>query len=378
MLSERLQEKLALRQQQHMQRDLLSIEQSNHTTVTIAGKQYLNFTSNDYLGLKSSVNVKKEVSAALMTFGLGSGSSAHISGYTKAHERLEQAFAEFLGRDDAIYFGSGYLANLGMITTLADKNTYIVLDKLCHASIIDAVRLSQAKYFRYPHGNINLCEQKITSDSSKEKIIITEGVFSMEGEISDVRALVNTAKDKATLLVDDAHGIGVLGPHGGGVCDLFNLSQQDVPVLITPLGKALASYGAIVSGQKDIIKAIRQFARSYMYSTAPPPLIAAATLASLTLMQSEPWRREKLMENVDYFSSKLTGSHDQTPIKTIIIGSNRRVLEIQETLKANNVLVSAIRPPTVPPNSARLRISITADHTHEDIDRLTDLIGEIL
>lgn len=342
----------------------------------------INFTSNDYLHLAQDQIVKKAFIQGVDIYGLGSGSSAMVVGYTKAHQQLEQKFAEFLNCDSAVLFNSGYHANLGVITALISKDTFIIADKLCHASIIDGMKLSGAKYKRYTHQNLTQAET-LLSEPNTDKILVTESIFSMEGNITPVDKIAKlSAKYKSALIIDDAHAIGILGNKGRGITEYYNLTQDEITCLVVPLGKAFASIGAIVAGKKQVIEAIRQFARTYIYTTAIPPAIPCATLEVLKKIEQETWRREKLNELVQHFIQVAGELHlnlsskDPTPIKSIIIGNNLKALEIQDYLKSMGFFVSCIRPPTVPINSARIRISINCCHNQAQISQLLRLIAE--
>ncbi len=350
-----------------------TIENRDDTAISIHGKSVLNFTSNDYLNLTNHSDVKKAFQEGVEKYGLGSGSASFVSGYFKSHRLLEDAFCEFLNRDRAILFNSGYHANLGVLTSLAHQNSVIIADKLCHASLIDGMILSRAKYYRYRHADLKRAQSLV--EQHENPLLVTESVFSMQGNITDVTALASL---KAKLIVDDAHGVGVLGKAGKGICEQQNLSQNDVACLITPLGKALGSFGAIVSGDEEIIETILQFSRTYYYTTALPPAVSHATLTSLKVMQQESWRREKLNHLIELFikgsfERELTlVSTDKTPIKSIIIGSSTKAIDIQKKLLEKNILVSCIRPPTVPANTSRVRISLNCLHTEAQITQLLD------
>jgi 8-amino-7-oxononanoate synthase len=344
----------------------------------------INFCSNDYLNLSTHPKVIKAFRQGAQQYGLGSGASPSVSGYTFAHHQLEEKLAEFLQRDKAILFNSGYHANLGVITTFANRNSTIIADKLCHASLIDGIVLSRARCKRYRHNDYSHAEKifQLSRQRRDELLFITESVFSMQGDITNVKKLVSIANNEAMLLVDDAHGIGVLGKKGGGICDYYQLSQSDVPCLVTPFGKALGSFGAIVSGSSDIIDALIQCARTYRYSTALPPAVCSATLASLTVLMEESWRRSKLQALITFFikEAKLRNlpctSFDETPIKSIITGCNKLTLKIQHKLAHRGFLVSCIRPPTVPINQSCIRISLNCMHTEEQIICLLNLLHD--
>jgi 8-amino-7-oxononanoate synthase len=361
------------------------IEEKNHNHIVIDGKPLINFSSNDYLSITSDDKIKEALKDGAEKYGLGSSASALICGYHSPHQVLEEKFAAFLKREKALLFSSGYLANLAVMNTLGSKNSAVFSDKLCHASLLDAITLSKAKHYRYQHNNPEHLEFRLRQNNLTEKYMVTESVFSMEGDIAKIASLAAIAeKSKATLIVDDAHGVGVLGSTGGGICEAYHLSAQQVPVLITPLGKALGSMGAIVSGSETLIESLIQFARSYIYTTALPPAIAYATSVAVDIVQHENWRREKLQHLIAYFieAAKMRQlsiqSADITPIKSLMIGENKKALALQERLKQNGFWVYAVRPPTVPENTARLRISVNCSHTEKQITQLLDLISDFL
>ncbi len=344
----------------------------------------LSFCSNDYLNLASHPQVIRALQDAATTYGLGSTGSAQISGYTEAHQQLEHDFATFLKRDKALLFNSGYHANMGVITTFANRHSHVIADKLAHASIIDGILLSRAKHRRFAHNDTQHAK-KLLQENDGKKILISESVASMQGDIADIKTLATHAKEaNAFLIVDDAHGIGVLGKHGGGICDLQQLSQTDVPCLITPLGKAIGSMGAIVSGSFEVMEIILQNARTHRYSTALPPSVCHATSAALKVLIKEPNRKQHLDTLILFFNKEAMArnlplfSLDLTPIKSIILRSNALTLHIQQKLQQQKIAIAAIRPPTVPLDQACIRISLNYTHTTAQITHLLDLIQENL
>lgn len=383
MLSTRLKTTLDTQAAQQLLRVRTIVETQQDAQIIVDGKSCINFCSNDYLNLAFHPDVMQAFTKSVNQFGLGSGSSPAISGYSTLHHQLEETCAEFLKRERALLFNSGYHANLGVIAALANRNTAIVADKLCHASLIDGIVLSRAKHHRYQHGNLSHANHFLNKTYASEKILISESVFSMEGNIAPVRELAKLAQQhQALLIVDDAHGMGVLGQHGGGICELLQLSTQDVPCLITPLGKSPNSFGAVVSGSHELIETLLQLARTYRYSTALPPAICAATLTALTIIKNDAWRREKLTTLIQLFIKEASKrnlpltSTDLTPIKSILIGSNQLTLDLQNTLLARGYFISCIRPPTVPHNKARIRISLTCAHTEKQIIDLLDILAD--
>jgi 8-amino-7-oxononanoate synthase len=333
MLSQQIKNKIVQYRRLHLLRKRTPLEERIENIITINDTQLINFSSNDYLSLATDSRIKQAFIKGIEHYGFGSTASTLISGYYTTHQVLEEKFAEFLNRDKALLFNSGYHANLGVISALADRHTTIFSDKLCHASLIDAITLSKAKHIRYQHNNIKHLATRLSHVATKNRMIVTDSVFSMEGDIANLVGIAQCAQAaKATLLVDDAHGFGVLGKHGAGVCETHALSQQQIPLLITPLGKACGGLGAIVSGSKELIEALVQFARTYIYTTALPPAIVCALLTTLDIIKNESWRREKLINLIQFFikaahQRNLTlHTTDETPIKTIVIGANKKAV----------------------------------------------------
>lgn len=347
----------------------------------INGQKVLSFCSNDYLGLANHPYVIKRLAEAAQENGVGSGASHLITGHHESHAALEEELAEFLGCEQALLFSTGYMANLGVVSSLATRNSTIFADKLNHASLNDAALLSRARVSRYAHQETDQLEKNIASEDCTSKLILTDGVFSMDGTITPVKTLQSIAKKySAKLIVDDAHGIGVLGKHGRG-CTEGLLSNNDI--LIGTLGKAFGTFGAFVAARKDTIEWIIQKAHSYIYTTALPPAIAEATRASLQLIKEEAWRRERLQELIQYFQDhcKQAGinvSTSNTPIQPIILGASETALRVSEKLLGAGILVPAIRPPTVPNNTARLRVSFSTAHTNAHVDQLIVALEQLL
>lgn len=377
-----LRTKLNVQQQANLYRKRRIITAREDVRVNCDGQSHLMFCSNDYLGLALHPEIKKTFKEGIDRYGIGSTASSLIAGYTTAHQELENAFAEFLNRDRALFFSSGYLANLGVIQTVADRNTHIFADKLNHASLIDACRLSDAKTTRYQHNNPVHLHSQLKKSSIEQKLIVTDSVFSMDGDLAELPALVDLANNsQATLMVDDAHGIGILGKNGAGALEHFNLDQREVPILVCPLGKAFGSMGAIVAGNNDLIEGLLQFARSYIYSTASPPALACATLASLKIIQKENWRREKLLSLMKHFKKEAMQRNivllpSNTPNQSVIIGDAKKTIEVSAALLARGYFVSAIRPPTVPINTSRLRITLNCLHTETQLTDFLDNLSE--
>ncbi len=341
----------------------------------------INFSGNDYLGLSQHVEVKKQAQQAIEYYGVGSTSSAIVSGSHYLIEALEHDIAAFVGYPRALLFNSGYHANLAVMSLIGKNAQTVVADKLVHASILDGIALSGAKLKRYPHQNIDSLHA-ILQKHPEANYVITEGVFSMDGDISPLAKLANV--DPIQLIVDDAHGFGVLGQLGKGAVNHAGLNFENVPVMIIPCGKALGAMGALVCASDQFIELLIQTARSYIYSTALAIPVVAALNASLKLVMEGNYLRDKLFENIAFFNhyAQRLGLHvvsdDLTPIRSVIIGDNQQTQNIQNMLKDKGFYVSCIRPPTVPEHSARLRISLTALHDIGDIKALLDQLVRVL
>lgn len=347
-----------------------------------ASDQPLSFCHNDYLGFSQHPLVIEAANQALLEYGVGSTGSAYVTGYTSLHQQLEDKFAETLGFERALLFSNGYLANLAVQATLFRKGDRILQDKLCHASILDGGSLSTATRICYQHLDMEHLHQLLI-ESNQQTAIVTDSVFSMDGDIAPLPKLIDLAAQyQSLLIIDEAHSLGVIG-HGLGGYVHFELQPQAHHIAIYPLGKAIGSYGALVCGSKTIIDMLLQFARPYMYNTALPPMLAAASLQSLKLLTTEPWHVENLQRNIDYFrqcalSLNLGISNSQTAIQPLIIGSAKKALSISQYLQKHHIHITAIRPPTVPKNSSRLRITLSSQHRQQDIDRLFATLSDAL
>jgi len=343
--------------------------------VLIDEKPCINFCSSDYLGLATSSFLKQKTQEALMQYGVGSTASPMVSGYYGAHEGVEKAFADFLERDAAILLNSGFLANIAVLTTLFSSKDTVAMDQWNHASLIDGLRLSGAQHLRYRHHDISHLKKRLVTHPALTGLV-TESVFSMEGDITPLQALQEIAQEKKALfIVDEAHGLGVFGEKGRGILQRAGLSQKEVPLVICPLGKAFASQGAIIAGNAELIEILLQEARPYRYATALPPFLAAASHGALTMVQEEEWRREKLHELIAYFRERAASwgvscLNSLSPIQSIIVGDNDKAVALSEALLKKGFFVKAIRPPSVPPNTARLRVTLNATHTQKNIEDL--------
>ena len=341
----------------------------------------VNFCSNDYLGLSAHPEVVQSFADAVMKYGVGSGASHLVSGHSLAHEILEEAVAAFTGREKALVFSTGYMANMGVIGALAGQKSAIVSDKLNHASLIDGCRLSGAEVTRYRHGDVDhACEQLAAIDPEvTTRLLVTDGVFSMDGDLAPLADLARACRvANAWLVVDDAHALGVLGASGRGSCDHFGLTADDVPVLIGTFGKAFGTFGAFVAGDADLIDFLVQKARTYIYTTALPPAVAAATFAALEVAQRDTWRRERALSHARRVHGVLgLPGTSVSPIVPIILGDEARALAASRELEAQGFLVSAIRPPTVPAGTARLRVTLSAAHSDAQVDALISALAKV-
>ena len=391
-----LQSALAERRTQNLYRERKTVASAQGAEVIVDGKKYLNFCSNDYLGLANHPAILAAFKKAADEYGVGSGASHLVCGHTALHHELEEKLAEFTGRPRALLFSTGYMANLGVVNALLGKSDFIFEDKLNHASLIDAGLLSGARFQRFLHNDIDNLRsrlkrvdedgERVYEDEKRaktgRKLICVDGVFSMDGDLAPLPELAALAQQhNAWLMVDDAHGIGVLGKNGGGCAEHFGLDQQQLPVLMGTLGKACGSFGAFVAGSEVLIETLIQFARTYIYTTALPAAVAAATLQSLDIIRSESWRREKLQQLIARFRRGaeqigLPLMDSSSAIQPLLIGDTGRAMTLSETLAAQGFWISAIRPPTVPTNTARLRITLSAAHSEEQVDRLLDALAQ--
>ena len=349
----------------------------------IDGRCLINFCSNDYLGLANHPLLASAFKRAVDQYGVGSGASHLISGHTQAHHALEEELAEFTGRERVLLFSTGYMANLGIVSALMDRSGRVLEDRLNHASLLDGGLLSRAEFQRYQHNDLNDLQHRLEQSASKT-LIVTDGVFSMDGDLAELPGLAKLAeRHQAALMVDDAHGFGVLGATGAGVAEHFALDQQQLPILMATLGKALGSFGAFVAGEEDLIEFLIQKSRSYIYTTAMPAAVAEATRAGLKLLHTEAWRRERLQQLILYFRQSAAQQNiklmdSMTAIQPVLVGDSHAVLLAGQRLQAQGFWVGAIRPPTVPKGSARLRITLSAEHSYEQIDRLLEILPEAL
>jgi len=359
------------------------IDSPQGTEISIDGKKVFNFCSNDYLGLANHPKVIAAFKQAVDKYGVGSGSAHLICGHSTAHHALEEELAEFTQRDRALLFSTGYMANMGVISALVGKSDWVLEDKLNHASLLDGGLLSGAIFKRYLHADSENLALKLKNAPAKT-LIVSDGVFSMDGDVAPLSQLIEMAdKNQAELMIDDAHGLGVLGKNGGGVIEQFACSQNDVPILVGTFGKAFGTAGAFVAGSEALIETLIQKSRTYIYTTAMPAAIAQATRASLKLVIEENWRREKLTALIKQFrdGAAQLGLHlmdSDTPIQPLLIGEAQQAMAISQRLFEQGLLVSAIRPPTVPQGKARLRFTFSANHQTKDVNLLLSALEKAI
>lgn len=382
-LDQALDQALEQRLSEQLFRYRKTLEGPQGPEVTINGRPCLAFCSNDYLGLANHPEVVEAFRLATQKYGLGGGASHLIVGHSEAHHKLEEELAEYTGRPRVLLFSTGYMANLGVISTLLGTQDAVFQDRLNHASLLDAGQLCGARMQRYHHSDINDLERRLMRTRGQRKLIVTDGVFSMDGDRARLPELSRLAKKYGGwLMVDDAHGFGCTGVGGRGSADYFGLSIDELPILVGTLGKAFGTAGAFVAGSETLIETLIQFARPYIYTTAMPPAIAEATRVSLKILEQEQWRRNHLATLVNYFrkgaqSLGLSLMPSETPIQPILTGSIRRTLQISEGLFQQGILVTAIRPPTVPKGKSRLRVTFSASHTLEQVDQLLDALSKV-
>ncbi len=344
------------------------------------GKALINFSANDYLGLARDPRLAAAMADGAHHFGTGAAASPLITGHNPIHADLESALAEFTGFEAVALLSSGYQANLAVGQALAGRGAHVLADRLNHASLNDGLRLSGARLTRYCHADAGHAAERITP---KTELIVTDGVFSMDGDVAPLRELAVLAAETDTALwLDDAHGFGVLGDDGRGSLDILGVGHDNVDVFVATFGKALGTSGAFIAGDRALIEHLENTARPLIYSTALSPALVAATLKALELVRTESWRREKLHATIDLFQSLanragLSVASSKTPIQIMTVGDNNRALAWSEQLAEAGFLVSAIRPPTVPMGSARLRIALSTSHTDLEIESLIECLSRL-
>ena len=350
-------------------------------SVVVAGRELVDFCANDYLGLTRHPALIRAAQAAAATFGAGSGSAHLVTGHTREHQALEEELSAFTGRQRALLFSTGYMANLGVVGSFCARHEQVLEDRLNHASLIDAARLSGAELERYAHLDAAAAERLLAA--GRATLLATDGVFSMDGDVAPLAALAAaTAAHDSWLLVDDAHGLGVLGPEGAGSVQEAGLGEREVPLLMGTLGKALGSFGAFVAGEHEVIEHLLQTARTFIYTTALPPPAVAASRAALRVLREEPQLRARLHAHIARFTTGaaqlgLQLGPSRTAIQPLRVGGSAAALALSAALEAAGFWVAAIRPPTVPEGSARLRITLSAAHRESQIDALLETLGRL-
>jgi 8-amino-7-oxononanoate synthase len=381
-MSSPLAAELAALEAEGLRRHRRVLESPQRAHVRVDGRDFVAFCSNDYLGLAAHPELVVTASKGAERYGVGAGASHLILGHTRAHDELERALAAFVGLPAALYFSSGYMANLGLITALARRGDAVFADRLNHASLNDGAILSRAELKRYPHLDLEALERALTASRARRKIIVTDAVFSMDGDIAPVARLLELAeRHDAWLVLDDAHGFGVLGPRGRGILEHAGVRSLRIAYMAT-LGKAAGVQGAFVAGSTELVELLVQRARTYIYTTATPAMLACALAKSLELIEREAWRRAHLGKLIAALKAGIPASAwrllpSATAIQPLVIGSTAAAVELSQTLEAVGLLVPAIRPPTVPRGTARLRISLSADHALEDVARLTAALSAL-
>ena len=374
-------EQLKRRQADDLYRSRTSHSGPQAPELKVNGQALLAFCSNDYLGLANHPQLISAAKKACVDYGLGSGASHLVVGHTDLHHELEEALAKATQRPRALLFSSGYMANMGVISSLLERQDAIYQDRLNHASLLDGGLLSAAKFKRYRHNDSLDLKQQLKNTQARRRLVATDAVFSMDGDSAVLKPLSQVCDEqKAWLMIDDAHGFGVLGPNGEGSAIAQGLTVKECPIYMATLGKALGSYGAFVAGSDTLIESLIQFSRNYIYTTALPPSIAAASLAAVNLLTDEAWRQQHLKHLIDVFKKRakelgLPLMPSDTAIQPIMLGSSAVALRVSSALKDMGLLVTAIRPPTVPKDTARLRITLSAAHTESHLQKLLEALA---
>jgi 8-amino-7-oxononanoate synthase len=378
-----LASRLDQRRQDHLYRRRETVDGAPGVEPVLDGRRVLAFCSNDYLGLANHPDVVAAFRHGLDEYGAGSGAAHLVSGHSRAHHELETALADFTGRARALLFSTGYMANLGVLSALLGRGDRVFEDRANHASLLDGARLCGAKLVRYRHADAADLATRVQAAVPGERLVATDGVFSMDGDIAPLGALAAaSARNGAWFMVVDAPGLGVLGRDGRGSVDAAGLDTTQVPVLMGTLGKAFGTFGAFVAGGEDLVETLIQQARTYIYTTAPPPALSCATLAALRRVREDGWRREKLRALVARFRAGagelgLELPESMTPIQPLLVGEAAAALRLSAALRERDILVTAIRPPTVPAGTARLRVTFSAAHTEAHVDRLLDALDQV-
>lgn len=370
---------------QQLRRRRVVVRRLEGAYLEVDGERLLGFCSNDYLGLASAPALVEAACEGARRYGVGSGASPLVSGHSPPNAALEEELARFIGLERALYFYAGYATNASVVPALVGRGDAVFSDALNHACLIDGARLSGAAIHRYDHGNLAQLGEALSQSPSRRKLILSDAVFSMDGDIADVPALLQLCeRHDALLLLDDAHGFGVLGESGRGTLAHFGLTHANASpriLYMATLGKALGVAGAFVAGRAELIEWLLQKTRSYIFATAAPPMLAQALRVSLQCVARDEWRRQHLTSLITHLRQRLlaglqgTGlrlSDSITPIQPLLVGDNGAALALMTGLRREGLWVPAIRPPTVPPGTARLRIAISSSHSLADVDRLVD------
>lgn len=377
-----LQKRLAERHALNRYRTRPVLLSPQGASIRVDGRDLLCFCSNDYLGLANHPKVIEAFQSASRYYGVGSGASHLVCGHSSEHHHLEEELAEFTGRQRALLFSTGYMANLGVVSALLGRKDAVFEDRLNHASLLDAGLLSGAQFQRFRHNDLMQLRDQLHASAAPHKLIVVDGVFSMDGDLAPLPDLASLATEfNAWLMVDDAHGFGVLGDQGGGCAEHFQLNVQQLPVLMGTLGKAFGTFGAFVAGSETLIEALIQFARPYIYTTALPPAVAAATRAALRILRADRERRLHLQSLIQQFRAGAAAiglplMNSPSAIQPLLVGDDAGALQLADLLKQRGYWVSAIRPPTVPEGTARLRITFSAAHTSAQVDGLLVALEE--
>jgi 8-amino-7-oxononanoate synthase len=375
----RLQQGLAALEAEHLTRRRRLLDGAQGAHVTVDGRRVVSFCSNDYLGLAADPALVAAAHAALDQCGVGAGAAHLITGHHRFHDEFEAAFARFVGKPAALLFSTGYLANLGVVTALAGRRAEVFADKLNHASLVDAAQLSGAAFTRYRHGDLAQLEGQLAASRAADRLIVSDLVFSMDGDLADVDALLDLAERyDAWLYLDDAHGFGVLDGGRGGLTARARASER--VIYLATLGKAAGVAGAAVAAHASVVDWLVQKARPYIYTTASPPLLGACLLESLRQIAAGDARRERLRRHVAQLRAGLAGldagtlMESRTPIQPLLVGANDEAVRLSQALLEHGLLVPAIRTPTVPEGTARLRITLSAAHGEDDVTRLVEAL----
>lgn len=358
------------------------LESPQGARVAVDGREFLGFCSNDYLGLAGDASLTQAAQDGCARYGVGAGASHLILGHCAPHHALETALARFVAQQRALLFSTGYMANIGAVTALVGRGDAVFADRLNHASLNDACLLSRAAFRRYPHGDLAALARMLAASRARRRLVVSDAVFSMDGDVAPLAGLVDLCeRHDAWLLLDDAHGFGVLGRGGRGTPSHLGITSPRIVYMAT-LGKAAGVFGAFVAAPAGVVETLVQRARTYIYTTATPPLLAHALLKSLELIESGEWRRDRLSQLIQALKSGLAGNRwplmpSDTPIQPLLIGGNEQALEVSRKLEQRGLLVPAIRPPTVPQGAARLRISLSAAHSVEEVRRLAAALNEV-